>query len=465
MKEYLLIKNGEIITSGGRQKADILAKGGVIVQIGKELEAPSEVTEVLDASGKYVFPGFIDPHVHVYLKVMDIEAKEGFESGSRAALCGGTTCIIDFCNPVRGEDPLKYLEDVFSRAEGKSACDYSLHISVPKFDDLVKKRLKEFAEEFGLYSWKIFLAYGETMGIGDGELFELFKYSREIGALIIAHCENADIISSLQREFVRQGKTSPRWHYYTRPPEVEAMGVHHFLRFAELTGAPGYIVHLSCEEALREAQRARERGVKTYVETLINFLLLDKSLAELPDFEGAKYIMSPPLRDKKNHPVLWDAIAQSSIDVVATDHAPFDFKGQKDLGRDNFTNIPNGIPSIQERIPLLYTYGVKRGRISLEKFVKVASTNPAKIFGLYPKKGTIAVGSDADIVIFDPHYRGKITRETQQSAVDYNAYEGWEIEGRPHTVILRGQIMVSDGQFVGPQNWGKFVPRAPLSEW
>ena len=456
----LLIKNGEIITASSRQKADILCQNGKITQIGENLSPQLEGLKVIDASGKYVFPGFIDPHVHVYLELPTTKSADDFSSGTLAALFGGTTTVIDFCNPKREQDPREALEYTLSLSENQTYTDYSLHISVPKFDQSVRKRLKEFAEEFGFYSWKVFLAYPDTMGISDSELFDILAYSTEIGALTIAHCENAAIVTALQNQLFSEGKTSPKWHYYSRPPEVEALGVHQLLRFAELADAPAYIVHLSCKEALKEAVEAKLRGVQTYIETLINYLLLDMTMAEREEFEGAKYIMSPPLRDKSNQPILWNALRQNLIDTVSTDHAPFRFKDQKTIGRDDFRKIPNGIPSIEERVNLLYTYGVKRGVLSLEQFVALASTNAAKIFGLYPKKGTIAIGSDADLVVYDPEHSETIEQSKQHSKADYNPYQGWKIEGKPKNVILRGEIMIEEGKFVGRKK-GQLVKRTP----
>jgi dihydropyrimidinase (EC 3.5.2.2) len=287
------------------------------------------------------------------------------------------------------------------------------------------------------------------------------RLAKQLGVIVTAHCENADLVLELQRQLLSEGKTGPEYHYWSRPPRVEAEGVHHLLTFAEMTGAHTYIVHTSCEEALNEALAGKARGLNVWVETLIQYLLLDKSYAELPNFEGAKYVMSPPLRDKKNQEVFWNALKQRFVATVATDHAPFDFKGQKDMGRDDFTKIPNGIPSLEDRVNLLYTYGVTTGRLDLQTFVDCASTQAAKLFGLFPRKGTIAVGSDADLVVYDPNYRGTISAKTHHLNLDYSAFEGWEIKGRPSVVTVRGEIAVRDGQFVGAIGRGQFLKREP----
>jgi dihydropyrimidinase len=308
-------------------------------------------------------------------------------------------------------------------------------------------------------SFKVFLAYKGALGIDDAELFQTLTLAQRLGVITTAHCENETLVSELQKRLLAEGKTGPEFHHASRPPEVEAEGVRHLMTFARLTGAHTYIVHLSCAEALRAALEARVDGVNVWIETLIQYLLLDKTHAELPDFEGAKFVMSPPLRDRKNQEILWHGLRSGLINTLATDHAPFDFHEQKTMGREDFTKIPNGIPSLEDRVNLLYTHGVARGRIDLQTFVAVASTNAAKIFGLFPRKGAIQVGSDADLVVYDPKYRGQISAATQTMNVDYSAFEGWELEGRPSVVTVRGQVAVRDGQFVGQPDRGQFLAR------
>jgi dihydropyrimidinase len=454
----LLIRNGEIITADSRYHADILVEGEVITQIGADLQAP-EGAEVIDATGKYVFPGFIDPHVHIYLPFMGTVTRDDHSSGSQAALLGGTTTFIEMLAPPRSDDLLEAYELWTSMAAGSSACDYTFHIGVTRFDDSTEAALRQLVAQ-GMTSFKVFLAYKGAFGIDDEELFRALTLARELGVTVAAHCENSELVAQLQQRLLSEGKTGPEWHEPSRPEQVEADGVHHFTTYLELTGATGYIVHLSCESALRVALDARKRGVKLGIEVVIPHLVLDKSYAELPDFEGAKYVMSPPLRDKRNQGPLWSALQQGAIDTVATDHAPFDFAGQKDMGRDNFTHIPNGIPSIEDRVNLLYTYGVSRGQLDINRFVAAASTNAAKAFGLFPRKGTISVGSDADLVIFDPHYRGVLSAGTQRMAADYNGFEGMQIDGRAETVTVRGRVAVQDARFVGAPDWGQLLRRS-----
>lgn len=453
----LLIKNGEIVTADSRYHADIWCESETITQIGPNLPTPPG-TEVIDATHRMVFPGFIDPHVHIYLPFMGTFAKDTYLSASRAALAGGTTTFIEMVCPGRADDPLEAYELWKSQAEGKSACDYAFHMGVTRFDEHTPDLLGRIVAD-GTASFKVFLAYKGAFGIDDAELFRTLELARRLGVIVTAHCENAELVAQLQRRLLTEGKTGPEWHEPSRPPEVEAEGVHHLAAFAELTGAHVYVVHTSCEQALLAAQNAKARGVAMWVETVIPYLVLDRTFAERSDFEGAKFVMSPPLRELKHQAVLWNALATGKIDTVATDHAPFDFRGQKEMGRRDFTRIPNGIPSIEERVRLLYTHGVKKGRIDLHRFVQAASTQAAKLFGLFPRKGTIQPGADADLVVFDPNQRGTISAKNQLMNVDYSAFEGWPVEGRFETVTVRGRVQVRGGQFVGTNDHGRMLKR------
>src|SRR4051812_45665437 len=455
----LLIKNGEIVTASERYTADILCEGETITRIDRGI-APPKGAEVIDAKGKFVFPGFIDPHVHIYLPFMGTFSKDTYETGSKAALVGGTTTLIEMCCPSRSDEALAGFETWMSQAVGKSACDFSFHMGVTKFDDHAEAQLREIVKR-GISSFKIFLAYKGAFGIDDTELYRTLKLAKELGVIVTAHCENETLVAERSKELLAAGKTDPGQHHESRPPVVEAEGVHHLMTFAELTGASTYIVHLSCKEALDEAIAARQRGVDVKVETLIQYLVLDKSYAEKPNFEGAKYVMSPPLRDARNQAVLWNGLRSGLVNTVATDHAPFDFQSQKPMGKNDFTKIPNGIPSLEERINLLYTYGVKTGKIDLHTLVDVASTQVAKTFDLFPRKGAIQPGSDADLVIFDPNYRGTISAKSQAMNVDYSAFEGWKLEGRPSAVTVRGKVAICEGKFVGEPARGQFLKRKP----
>ena len=456
----VLIKNGRIITTDQDYVADILVDDEVVSQIGTLDDVSAD--EVIDATGKYVFPGFIDPHVHIYLPFMGTYAKDTYDSGSRAALVGGTTTLIEMCCPARTDDPIDAYERWKGKAEGLSACDFSFHMGVTHFDETTPDKLRQIVNE-GVTSFKVFLAYKGAFGVTDDELFQVCKLAKELGVVVTAHCENADLVAQRQAELIAAGKIGPEYHEPSRPVAVEASGVHHFCTFLEMTGASGYIVHTSCRDAVEAALSFRARGVDVTLETVIPYLVLDKTYAERPDFEGAKYVMSPPIRDKSHQEYLWHAIASGTVSTVATDHAPFDFAGQKEMGRppeSDFTKIPNGIPSVEHRVVLLYTHGVETGRISLQQFVGLASTNAAKQFGMFPNKGTVQLGSDADLVIWDPGYRGVISAATHVMDTDYDGFEGFEIAGRPDTVICRGAVSVRGGKFVGELGHGKQVRRS-----
>ncbi len=454
----LLIRGGRVVTASDDLVADVLCEGEVVTRVAPHIDPPQD-SEIVEATGKYVFPGFIDPHVHIYLPFMGTYAKDTYDSASRAALVGGTTTLIEMCCPSRTEEPLEAFELWKSKATD-SACDYTFHMGVTRFDESAASQFRQIVNQ-GIASFKIFLAYKGAFGITDQELFDALSLAKELGVIVTAHCENETLVAALQQKLLAEGKTGTEWHERSRPTRVEAEGVHHLMTFAELTGAHVYCVHTSCRESLEVVQAARLRGVQAWIETVIPYLTLDRTYSEKPNFEGAKYVMSPPLRDPIHKPYLWAGLRSRLISTVATDHAPFDFAGQKEMGRDDFTLIPNGIPSVEDRVNLLYTHGVCRGNIDIRTFVDAASTQAARLFGLYPRKGTIQPGSDADLVVYDGDYRGKISAETQLMNVDYSAYEGWEIEGRPTLVTVRGEVQVRDGQFVGKLGRGQLLTREP----
>ena len=454
----LLIRNADMVTADARQRGDIYVENETITRIGDRLDAPPGA-EILDATGKLVFPGFIDPHVHIYLPFMATFAKDTHETASIAALAGGTTTYIEMCCPSRLDDALEGYRLWRSKAQGASACDYTFHMSVTKFEEKTEGQLREIVAD-GIASFKIFLAYKNFFGVDDGEMYQTLTLARKLGIIVTAHCENAELVGRLQQKLLAAGKTGPEWHEPSRPEAVEAEGTNRFATFLQTTGAAGYVVHLSCEGALNAALAAKSCGTRLWIESVVPHFLLDKTHAERGGVEGMKHIMSPPLRDRRNQRILWDALAQGFIDTVATDHCPFD-TSQKLLGKDAFTQIPNGIPGIEDRVNLLYTYGVKRGTLDLHRFVDAASTRAAKLFGLFPRKGTIAVGSDADLVIFDPAYRGRVSAASQHTNCDYNAFEGVELEGRPSIVTVRGKVQVREGKFIGERGRGRLLKREP----
>jgi dihydropyrimidinase len=455
----LLIRNGEIVTSHDRYFADIYIEDETISAIGKHIEVLPG-TKVIDATGKYIFPGFIDPHVHIHLPFMGTFAKDDYKTASTAALVGGTTTLIEMCCPSRNEDAMEGYNTWKQKAVGLSACDYAFHMAVTRYDEKTEAQLREIVAD-GTTSFKIFLSYKNFFGVDDGEMYQTLKLARELGVIVTAHCENAELVSRLQQELIAAGKTGPEWHEPSRPETVEAEGTTRFATFLETTGARGYVVHLSCAPALKAALDAKARGVKISVESVLPHFLLDKTYAAREGVEGLKYVMSPPLRDKRNQATLWQALEDGGIDTVGTDHCPFDLE-QKLLGKDNFTLIPNGIPGLEDRVNLMYTYGVSRGTLSLNRFVDALSTKAAKLFGLYPRKGEIAIGSDADLVIYDPAYRGTISVKTQHMNCDYSGFEGVEIDGRPDVVTVRGKVQVKDGSFVGEYGRGELLRRKPL---
>jgi dihydropyrimidinase len=455
----LLIRNADIVNADSRFKSDIRIDDETITQIGPGLEAPAGA-EIIDAAGRMVFPGFIDPHVHIYLPFMSTFAKDTHETGSIAALLGGTTTYIEMVCPSRGDDALEAYHLWKAKAARGSACDYTFHMAVTRFDEKTEGQLREIVAD-GITSFKIFLAYKNFFGVDDGEMYQTMVLAKKLGVIVTAHCENAELVGRLQQALLAEGKTGPEWHEPSRPESVEAEGTARFATFLENTGAAGYVVHLSSKGALDAAVAAKARGVRLWVESVLPHFLLDKTYAERPGVEGMKYVMSPPLRDKRNQKVLWDALAQGLVDTVGTDHCPFDTT-QKLLGANTFTHIPNGIPGLNERVSLMYTYGVKRGGLGLDRLVDALSARPARLFGLSPRKGVIAPGSDADLVIWDDDYRGRLTAAEQKSNCDYSGFEGMEIEGRPAVVTVRGKVQVRDGEFVGERGRGQLLKREPV---
>ena len=451
----LLIRGGEVVTAGGRRRADVWCEGEKIVQVEAGM-APPPGAEIVEAAGKLVLPGFVDPHVHAYLPLRNVTAKSDYANCTRAALLGGTTCVMDFA----GSGAEKDLDEAWAvwtaQAEGKANCDYAWHLTITRFDEATRRQLEKYVA-LGLRSLKIYLAYKPALAMADEDLYRTLEFAAAHDLVVMAHCENADLIPALQRRLLAGGQTGPEAHEPSRPPLVEAEGVCRFLTFAAATSAKAYVVHLSCAEALSMAERFRGKVKELFIETMIHYLVLDKSYAERADFEGAKWVLSPPLREKSDQEALWAALADGRIDTLGTDHCPFDFRGQKELGRGDFSKIPNGIGGVEERMALAWTAGVVGGRISLERLVAVAAEKPAKIFGLWGRKGAVAPGFDADVVVWDPGAKRTISVKTQSLDTDYNPYEGFEVVGVPEVVTVRGEVMVRGGRFVGTPGRGRLL--------
>ena len=458
----LLITGGEIVTDERRFPSDIYVADETITTIGVDLERILELgtgTDRIDATGKLIFPGFIDPHVHIHLPFMGTFAKDTYATASVAALLGGTTTIIEMACPSRAESTLEGYKVWKQNAEGKSACDYAFHMAVSHFGGETEDELRQIVAD-GTTSFKVFLAYKDFFGINDAELYQVLKLAAELGVVVTAHCENGELVSQLQQALLADSKTGPEWHEASRPEIVEEEGTRRFTAFLEVTGASGYIVHLSCARALSAAMEAKQRGVAVAIESVVPHLLLDKTYAARPGLEGLKYVMSPPLRDAANQAALWDGLASGAIDTVGTDHCPFDLE-QKLMGKDAFTLIPNGIPGIEDRVHLMYTCGVSAGVLDIHRFVSALSTQPAKLLALYPRKGAVLPGSDADLVIYDPNYQGVISAATHHMNCDYSGYEGFPVQGRAESVIVRGRVQVRNGVFVGDPSHGQFLRRSP----
>ncbi len=455
----ILIKNGRIITASEDYIADIYIEEETINTIGKNLSMKSD--KAIDATGKYIFPGGIDPHVHLDMPFMGTYSSDNYETGTLAALHGGTTMVIDFILQTQGKSLRNALEQWQGRSNGNCFGDYSFHMAVTDFNDETKKEIKEMVEQEGITSFKTFMAYKGALMIDDRQMVGLMNEVKAQGGMVTVHATNGDMIDFLIAKHRSEGKLSPLYHYLSQPEITEAEATGRFADMANYTGCPAYVVHMTCEGALNHIRDVEKRNQKVFAETCIQYLILDASLYE-KDFEGAKWVMSPPLRQKKDQETLWAGINQGTVQVVATDHCPFTWE-KKLMGEKDFSKIPNGHPAIEHRIELLFSEGVSKGRISLNKYVEVTSTNAAKIFGMFPKKGCIAVGSDADIIIFDPNEEHSISVKTHHMNVDYSAYEGWKLKGKVKTTILRGEIAVDNGEVNIKKGFGQFVRRNKVS--
>ena len=451
----ILIKNGKIITASDNYVADIFIETDKITAIGKNLSIKADV--VIDAHNKLILPGGIDPHVHLDMPFMGISSSDNFETGTRAALFGGTTTVIDFANQKKGNSLYSALEEWRNRADGNAICDYGFHLTVTDFNENTRSEIKDMIEKEGISSFKTFMAYKGSLMIDDMQMTELMKEIKKLGGLILVHATNGDMIDSLVTKNKSEGKLSPLYHYLSQPEITESEATMRFTDMAYHTGVAAYVVHLTCEGALSHIMEAAKRNQKVYAETCTQYLLLDASLYN-KGFESAKWVMSPPLREKKDQTALWAGINQGLIETIATDHCPFLWK-DKQMGENDFSKIPNGFPGIEHRMELLFSEGVTKGRISPNKFAEITSTNAAKIFGMYPQKGTIAIGSDADIIIFDPNEKHTISAKTHHMNCDYSGFEGWEVTGKCKTVILRGIVAIDNNKLLVAKGNGRYIKR------
>ncbi len=456
-----LIKNGRIVTASDDYVADILINGETIGLIGRNLSISTD--KKIDATGKFVIPGAIDPHVHMELPFGGTVSSDDFESGTRAAAFGGTTSIIDFAIQYHGKTFEQTLDDWDAKAQGRCAIDYSYHLAVTEYEPRHEKEFTKVLDR-GIPTFKIFLAYPGVFMIDDTTMFRVMRSAGEVGGMTLVHAENGIAISQMIDDLVAAGKTEPKYHAQSRPPVMQADGVARALRVGEVAKAPVFIVHVSCEAAMKEIVRSRDEGHASFGETCTQYLFLDESYYDKPNFEGAKYVFTPPLVPKENIEPLWRGLKLGYLQEVSTDHCPFNFVGQKELGRGDFRKIPNGGPGVEDRLSMIYHGGVVERGFSLNKWVDLCSTASAKMFGMFPKKGTIAVGSDADLVIFDPSIERTLGAATHHMNCDYSLYEGMKIKGKPLTVLSRGKIIIDRDQYLGTPGHGQFIRRGPCAQ-
>ena len=457
----ILIKNGRVVTASDDYHADIFINDATVTLIGKNLTIES--AQVIDATGKLVIPGGIDPHTHLEMPFGGTTTSDTFETGTRAAAFGGTTSIVDFAIQTRGTSTLEALDTWHNKAASKTAIDYSFHMIITDLPENRTVEMRRLADA-GITSYKLFMAYPGVMLSDDGTIFRAMRKAGEDGTLVCMHAENGVVIDELVKSALAEGHIEPKYHALTRPTRLEAEGTHRALAIAEVANSPVYIVHLSCYDALQELRLAQARGVMAHAETCPQYLLLDVDHYDEPGFDGAKYVLTPPLREKWNQNELWKGLRGHALHAISTDHCPFCMREQKEQGKTDFSKIPNGGPGIENRMSLIYHYGVAAGHITLNRFVELTSTGPAKIFGLFPKKGTIAIGSDADIVIFDPKQEETISyhnHRTHHMNIDYNAYEGFKVKGYTETVLSRGKVIIDRGEYIGRAGDGQFIKRGP----
>ena len=457
-----VIKGGKVATATDVFEADLLIEDGVITQIAKKIDVAD--AEVIDASGKYVMPGGIDPHTHLDMPFNNTVTDDDWESGTIAAAFGGTTTILDFCLSAGETKLADAVAKWHAKAQGKAVIDYGFHLMITDFTPETEKELPTILKQEGITSMKVFMAYAREFQSSDRTLFKAFKIGKETGTVVMVHCENGSVIDELVDEALANGNTEPIYHALTRPEAVEGEATKRAIELANIAGAKLYVVHVTCKEAVDEIIRAREKGYDVLGETCPPYLTLDISKLAQPGFEGAKYVWSPPLRPAYHQEVLWNALKAKQLQTIGSDQCSFSFKGKKELGLNDFSKIPNGGPFIEDRFGILYSEGVAKGRITVNEFVDMISTSAAKTFGLFPKKGTIAIGSDADIVLFDPDVKRVISAQTHHMNVDYNPYEGWEVTGEVQSVLVRGQYVVKDKKFVGTLGNGQYIKRKSIAQ-
>ncbi|MBP1041986.1 dihydropyrimidinase [Vagococcus sp. BWB3-3] len=456
----ILLKGGTIVSASGRRQLDLRMEAEIIQEIGSDLAAnPGD--QVIDVQGQFLLPGFIDAHTHFELNNGVTDTADNFTTSSRGAIVGGTTSIIDFATPERGGTLRDCLAEWHQMAERKTSCDYSYHMSLIEWNQQIASEVPLMIEE-GISSFKMYMAY-DNLRTSDGAIFEAMLAIRKEHGMLGIHCENGDMVNELIKKLVGEGHVSTHYHPLSRPDSVEAEAVERYLMMADLAGLPVNIVHLSTQRSLESVKRARDRGQKVFVETCPHYLVLDDQLYDGPGFEGGKYVCSPPLRSKADQAYLWDNVISGEIDTISTDHCSFNFKGQKELGLLDFSKIPNGLPGVETRPILMYSYGVATGRITLEKMVALLSEKIARQFGMFPQKGILQVGSQADIVVWNPQGKGVISAKTQEQAVDYTPFEGMETVGSPRQVYLRGQLVAENGKVI-LGNQGRFIHRG-TSDW
>jgi dihydropyrimidinase len=452
-----LIKNGTVVTATDLYKGDVLVEEEKITVVGTTLDMHAD--KVIDAGGKYVLPGGIDVHTHMDMPFGGTTSADDFESGTVAAAFGGTTAIVDFAIQYRGQTLHHAMETWANKADGKAVIDYGFHMIITELNDQVETEMDALVRQ-GITSFKLFMAYPGVFMLDDGSIFKALLRTGKNGGTICMHAENGGVIDVLVQRALAEGKTAPKYHALTRPARAEAEATHRAIALAEIADVPIYIVHLSAAEALEMVTEARDRGLPAFAETCPQYLFLSYDNYEEPGFEGAKYVMSPPLREQAKQSALWRGLAFNDLQCISTDHCPFCMKEQKELGRNDFSKIPNGAPGVETRMSLVYDGGVRPGRITLNRFVELTSTSPAKMFGLFPRKGTIAPGSDADIVVFDPNRKVTLSAKTLHMKVDYNPYEGREVTGATDTVLSRGRVVIENGAFVGRKGGGSFLKRS-----